>query len=67
VVEILIASCGAEIICAFGQACRWPFADMIGTQASLDGDGRVQVLLGLLDGEVPESVAREALMPAHTA
>jgi hypothetical protein len=67
VVEILIASCAADGICARGKACRWPFANMIGTPASLDGGGRVQGLLGLLGGEIRESVAREALMPAKAA
>ena len=76
VVESLAASCGADGHVALadrlagGQAMRvlsGPFADMVGKLARLDGAARVQVLLQLLGGEVPVSVARQALMPALAA
>jgi transcription elongation factor/antiterminator RfaH len=76
VVESLAASCGADGHVALadrlavGQAVRvlsGPFADMVGKLVRLDGAARVQVLLQLLGGEVPVSVARAALMPALAA
>jgi len=76
VVESLAASCGADGHVALadglavGQAVRvlsGPFADMVGKLARLDGGARVQVLLQLLGGEVPVSVARAALIPAQAA
>jgi transcription elongation factor/antiterminator RfaH len=76
VVESLAASCSddghvqlADGL-AVGQAVRvlsGPFADMIGKLVRLDGGARVQVLLQLLGGEVPVSVARAALLPAQAA
>lgn len=76
VVESLAASCGADGHVqladglAVGQAVRvlsGPLADMIGKLVRLDGGARVQVLLQLLGGEVPVSVARAALVPARAA
>ncbi len=71
VVESLAASCGADGHVALAdrlavgqlvRVLRGPFADMIGKLARLDGGGRVQVLLRLLGGAVPVSVARQVLM-----
>lgn len=41
-----------------------PFADRIGTILSLDGKGRVKILLELLSSSVPVSTVAENLMPA---
>lgn len=50
-----------------GQSVRiadGPFADLVGTLASLDGAGRVRVLLDLLGGPVPVVLGSELLLPA---
>ena len=44
-----------------------PFADLVGELTRIDGAGRVTVLLQLLGGEVPVSIARAALLPARVA
>jgi KOW motif len=44
-----------------------PFADLVGELTRIDGAGRVTVLLRLLGGDVPVSIARVALMPARAA
>ncbi len=49
-----------------GQCVRiadGPFADLVGTLVSLDGAGRVRVLLDLLGRPVPVALRREFLLP----
>jgi transcription elongation factor/antiterminator RfaH len=76
VVENLIAACRAGGHIDLGAALvpgdrvrvlSGPFADLIGELIRIDGAGRVRVLLRLLGGEVPVSIAREALVPALAA
>jgi transcription antitermination factor NusG len=49
------------------RVLRGPFADLVGKLARIDRAGRVKVLLRLLGGDVPVSIAREALIPAWSA
>jgi transcriptional antiterminator RfaH len=76
VVESLAVSCGANGHLQLGKTLNLgdrvrvlsgPFADLVGGLTRVDGSGRVQILLRLLGGEVPVSIEREALMPAHAA
>ena len=41
-----------------------PFADLVGTLERLDGAGRVQVLLEMMETWVPVTLHRSALAPA---
>ena len=76
IVEGLVAACTADGFMdlsekfALGDRVRLltgPFVDLVGQLTRIDGAGRVTVLLRLLGGEVPVSVSRAALMPAHAA
>jgi transcription elongation factor/antiterminator RfaH len=76
VIESLAVACGAgghlDLSAALvpGDRVRvlaGPFADLVGDLIRIDAAGRVRVLLRLLGGEVPVSIAREALMPALAA
>ncbi|MCF8469388.1 MAG: transcription antiterminator NusG [Parvibaculum sp.] len=46
------------------QILTGPFADLIGTIDRLDANGRVRVLLNLLNGESPVLMGRDAVWPA---
>ncbi|MDO8837353.1 MAG: transcription termination/antitermination NusG family protein [Parvibaculum sp.] len=46
------------------QVLTGPFADFIGTIERLDSNGRVRVLLGMLNGESPVTMDRNLLWPA---
>ncbi len=76
VVEGLGAACTADGHLRLGEdlgvgervrVLSGPFADLVGELARIDGAGRVTVLLRLMGGEVPVSIARLALMPARAA
>jgi transcription elongation factor/antiterminator RfaH len=76
VVESLVATCRAgghlDLGAALGPGDRvrvlaGPFADLVGDLIRIDAAGRVRVLLRLLGGEVPVSIAREALIPVLAA
>jgi transcription antitermination factor NusG len=73
VVEGLAAQCGADgnlrlaetlTIGQRTQILHGPFANLIGELVRIDGGGRVQVLLGLLGGDVRVGIDRQVLMPA---
>jgi transcription elongation factor/antiterminator RfaH len=73
IVESMASGCGADghldlgKSLAIGDRVRvlaGPFADCIGKLSRIDGAGRVRVLLNLLGGEVPVSIAPEALIPS---
>ena len=72
IVESLIEQCDGSLTrldtdLVKGQHVRilsGPFADLVGTLERLDGAGRVQVLLEMMETWVPVTLHRSALAPA---